>query len=174
MIRLIALGLIAAAYAVACFVSPYGFWMRDAPAVEFVAEVPDGAIPPDISYQLELKAIQYPIARPDLPLSASRVRLGYAFRTFEALKLPFSAHGSKGYVLYAESRKLLQVIPLDDEKLANLTGIAGRDLTEGFSLPWWKYAWGWLFVLALLIYLPFQFAHDARVRKLENDGQDAI
>lgn len=174
MIRLIVLGLIAAAYAAACFVSPYGFWMRDAPAVAQVADLPDSAIPPYITYKLRVDAIQYRIDRPDLPLEASRVRLGYAFRTFEALKLPFAAYGESGYVLYAESRKLLQVIPLDDEKLANLNAAAGRDLTAGYKLPWWNYVWGWLFVLAIAAYLPFQFAHDARMRRLENDGQDVI
>ena len=174
MIRLIALGLIVAAYVGVCFVSPFGFWMRDAPAVSMVAEVPDGAIPPDISRQLELKAIQYAIDRPDLPVQASRVRLGYAFRSFEALKLPFSAYGGRGYVLYAESRKLLQVIPLDDAKLANLNAIAGRDLTAGYKLPWWNYVWGWIFVALIAIWLVFQFAHEARIKKLENDGQDAI
>lgn len=174
MIRLIALGLIVAAYVGVCFVSPYGFWMRDAPAVAMVSEVPDGAIPPDISRQLEVDAIQYPINRPDLPLQASRVRLGYAFRTFEALKLPFMTYEGKGWVLYAESRKLLQVIPLDGEKLANLKTVMGHDPTAGYKLPWWNYMWGWIFVFLILVYLPFQFAHDARMRKLENDGQDVL
>ena len=174
MIRLIALGLIVAAYAAVCFVSPYGFWMRDAPAVAMVAEVPDGAIPPDIAYQLEVKAIQYRIDRPDLPVQASRVRLGYAFRTFEALKLPFWAYGEKGYVLYADSRKFLQVIPLDDQKLANLNAVAGRDLTAGYKLPWWNYVWGWIFVILIAAYLPFQFAHDARMRRQENEGRDVL
>ena len=174
MIRLIALGVIVAAYVATCFVTPFGFWMRDAPAVAKVADVPDGAIPPDITSQLRLKAIQYPIDRPDLPFEPSRVSLGYSFRTFSALGLPFSSYGGKGYVLYAESRKLLQVIPLDDEKLANLNAIAGRDLTRGYKLPWWNYMWGWSFVALLAIWLVFQFAHEARMKKLENDGQDAI
>ena len=174
MIRLSALGLILLAYIGACFVTPFGFWMRDAPAVDLVAEVPDGAIPVDISRKLEIDAIQYKIERPDLPLHASRVRLGYGFRTFSVLGLPFSAHARRGFVMYAESRKLLQVIPLDDEKLANLNAIAGRDLTAGYKLPWWSYVWGWLFVAALAIWLVFQFAHEARMRKLENAGLEAL
>jgi hypothetical protein len=172
MIRLIALGLIAAAYIATCFVSPYGFWMKDAPAVAKVADLPDAAIPPDIDRQLNFKAIQIEISRPDLPYQPSRIALGRRFRTFEALALPFSYYGEDGYVLYAVSRKRLQIIPLDDAQLANLNAIAGRDLTQGFKLHWWNYMWGWLFAIALGIWLVFQFAHEAKMRRLENEAED--
>lgn len=174
MIRLSALGLIVAAYLVTCFLSPYGFWMKDAPAVAKVADLPDAAIPSDIRWKLETKATKYPVSRPDLPVEASRLALGRQFRTFEALALPFASYGQGDYVLYAESRKYLQVLPVDDAKLAELNGIAGRDLTAGFKLDWWKYFWGWLFVAAIGIWLIFQFAHEAKMRRLENDGQDVL
>lgn len=173
MIRMIALGLIAAAYAVTCFVSPFGFWMKDSTAVVKVADLPDAAIPPDIHRQLEVKALQVVVDRPDLPFEPSRVALGKQFRTFEALKLPLAAYRVEpGYVLYAISRKRLQIIPLDDARLANINGLAGRDLTAGYKLPWWRYVWGWLFAVALGIWLIFQFAHEAKMRKLENEAED--
>ena len=172
MIRLIALGLILAAYAVTCFISPYGFWMKDAPAVAKVAELPDAAIPGNIDYLIRFKATQIAIDRPDLPFAPTRVALGRQFRTFEALKLPFAAYGDTGYVLYAESRKRLMIIPVDDARLAELNGSAGRDLTAGFKLPWWKYVWGWGFALAMAIWLVFQFAHEAKMRRLENEAED--
>lgn len=172
MIRLIALGLIAAAYVVTCFVSPYGFWMKDAPVVAKVADLPDSAIPRDIDSQLRFRAIQVPVKRPDLPVSASRAALGWSYRNFEALKLPFYTYPDHGYVMYAESQKFLQIIPLDDEALANLNAAAGRDLTAGFAFQGWRYVWGWLFVLALVIWLGFQFRHEAVMRKLEREQDD--
>jgi hypothetical protein len=172
MIRLIALAVIAAAYFATCFLSPYGFWMKDAPAVAKVADLPDAAIPGDIDYQIRFKAVQIEISRPDLPFAPSRVALGRQFRTFEALKLPFAAYSDSGYVLYAESRKRLQIIPLDDAQLAAVNAAAGRDLTAGYKLPWWNYVWGWGFALVMAIWLVFQFAHEAKMRRLENEAED--
>jgi hypothetical protein len=171
MIRLIALGLIVAAYAATCFVSPYGFWMKDSPRVAVVAELPDSAIPPDIDQQLRFQAIQVPADRPDLPFSASRVQLGWSYRIFEALKLPFHTYTDYGYVLYAESRNVLQIIPLDDAALARLNAAAGRDLTAGYAFPGWHYLWGWLFVAALAVWLAFQFRHEAVMRKRELESE---
>ena len=170
---MIALGLIAAAYLVTAFVSPFGFWMKDSTAVAKVADLPDAAIPPDVRYQLEVKALQVVVDRSDLPFEPSRLALGKQFRTFEVLALPLAAYREEpGYVLYAISRKRLQIIPLDDAKLANVNALAGRDLTAGYKLPWWNYVWGWLFAVALGIWLVFQFAHEAKMRKLENEAED--
>lgn len=170
MIRMIALGLIVAAYAVTCFLSPYGFWMKDSPRVERVAELPDAAIPPDIRWRFD-KGLQVAVNRPDLPLQASRPRLGWAYRNFEALKLPFWNYSGSGYALYSESRKYLQIIPLDDAALARLNAAAGRDLTTGYSFRGWKYLWGWVFVLAFAVWLSFQFRHDAAMRKREREQE---
>lgn len=165
MIRMIALAMIVAAYAVTCFLSPYGFWMKDSPHVLAVAELPDAAIPPDIRWQFDKKGLQVRINRQDLPLAASRTRLGWAYRNFEALKLPFYPYRGKGWVLYAESRNYLQMIPLDDAAVANLNAVAGRDLTAGFVFQRWRYLWGWIFVALLAVWLVFQFRHEAAVRK---------
>jgi len=174
MIRMIALGLIAAVYFVTCFISPFGFWMKDSTAVAKVAELPDAAIPPDVRYRLENKALQVAVNRPDLPFEPTRLALGKQFRTFEVLALPLAAYKQEpGYVLYAISRKRLQILPVDDAKLANINALAGRDLTAGYQLPWWNYVWGWLFAVALGIWLIFQFAHEAKMRKLENEADDA-
>lgn len=174
MIRMIALGLIGALYAVALFLSPHGFMMTDLPRVEKVADLPDSAIPYDIRYRLERVAIQFPNNRPDLPLEASRPALGWSFRNFEALKLPFAAYGDQnGFVMYAESRKWLQVIPLDAEALAAINAAAGRDLTAGYKFQAWKYAWGWVFVVLLLLWLFFQFRHEHLARKAEEAEEAA-
>lgn len=170
MIRMIALGLIVAAYAVTCVVSPYGFWMKDSPKVEAVAELPDAAIPGDIRWRFD-KGLQVRIDRPDLPLAASRAKLGWAYRNFELLKLPFYPYAGQGWVLYSESRNYLQMIPLDDAAVANLNAVAGRDLTAGFTFQSWRYLWGWVFVALFAVWLVFQFRHEAVVRKRERERE---
>ncbi|MES2442902.1 MAG: hypothetical protein V4574_08735 [Pseudomonadota bacterium] len=170
MIRLIFLGLIAAAYAVVCMVSPHGYWLTDLPRVAKVADLPPAAIPADFAMRLRKTGLSVPVERSDLPYEASPVRVGFSFRNFEGLKLPFVTYNDMGFVLYAESRRVTQIVPLDDAGKAALAAAAGRDLTQGYRFPWWQYSWGWLFVAALAVWLVFQFAHEARVRKAEGEG----
>ena len=166
MIRLVSLGLIVAAYVVACVLSPHGFWMTNLPRVEKIAELPAEALPKNIEYQIRFEALQIPVRRRDLPYAPSKPALGYSYRNFETLKLPFAAYEANGFVIYSESRKFLQVIPLTDETRQAITKALGRDPTAGYRFAWWKYSWGWLFAAALGIWLIFQYRHEYLMRRL--------
>lgn len=171
MIRLIFLGLIVAAYAAACVVSPHGFWMSNIPRVEKIADIPPSLLPEDADQRVRFGSIQIATRRPDLPSSPSKTMLGYSYRNFEVLKLPFAAYEDQGVVMYAESRKLLLVVPLDDAEKAALE--KGGIKVGGYHFAWWKFAWGWLFAAALGVWLIFQYRHEYLVRKRIEREQEA-
>lgn len=173
MIRLIFLGLIVAAYAAVCVVSPHGFWMSNIPRVEKIADIPEAALPEDADKRVRFGSLQIPTRRPDLTSTPSKIMLGYSYRNFETLKLPFAAYEDQGVVMYAESRKLLLVVPLDKEEQAALVKALGHDPIASYKFPWWKFTWGWPFAAALGIWLIFQYRHEYLVRKRIAREQEA-
>lgn len=164
MIRLVFLGLIAAAYAVACFVSPHPFWMLDTPHIEKLASFPRGPEAYQISKPLNESGMVIPVKRLDQPYYPDGVRIGYAYRTFSALKLPFAIYSDPGLVIYTESQSETRMTALDDYTRKFVTQKLGHDPMDGFKMPWLSYLWGWLFAAALLIWLFFQYRYEARKR----------
>jgi hypothetical protein len=165
MIRLVFLGLMTAAYAVVCFVSPHPFWMLDTPHIEQLASFPRGEDAWQISQPLNTSGTIIPVKRLDQPFYPEGVRIGYAYRTFSALKLPFVVYSDPGPVIYTESSSETRLTPLDEETHKYVTQKLGHDPLAGHGLPYLQYLWGWLFVVALLIWLFFQYRYEARKRE---------
>lgn len=164
MIRLVFLGLIAAAYAAVCFLSPYPFWMLDTPHIEQLASFPKGPDAFQISKPLSVSGMVIPVKRLDQPYTPEGVRIGYAYRTFSAMKLPFLVYSDPGPVIYTESMHETRLTPLDDETRKYAAEKLGHDPLQGFDLPYRTYLWGWAFVVALLVWLFFQYRYEARKR----------
>jgi hypothetical protein len=164
MIRLVFLGLIAAAYAVVCFVSPYSFWMLDEPHFAQLAYFPEGPDAMEIGTPLRRSGIEIPTNRPDLPPYNAGIKIGYSYRTFSALKLPLFVYADQGPVIYGETSTHTKLTPMDDASRALVTKKLGRDPLAGFGLPYLRSMWGLLFFAALAIWLFFQYRHEARRR----------
>jgi hypothetical protein len=165
MIRLVFLGLIAAAYAAVCFVSPRPFWMLDEPHIEQLAYFPEGADAQEIGTPLRESGIVIPTNRPDLPPYNAGIKIGYSYRTFSALKLPLFVYADQGQVIYAETTTQTKMTPMDDASRKLVTEKLGKDPLAGFGLPYLRSMWGLLFFAALILWLFFQYRHEARRRE---------
>lgn len=172
MIRLICLGLIAAAYAVVCFVSPHSFWMLNTPHTVQMASFPRGPEAYQILKPLNESGMVIPVKRLDQPYYPDGVRIGYVYRTFSALKLPLAIYSDPGPVIYTESRDETRMTPLDDATRKYVTEKLGHDPMQGFELPYRDYLWGWAFVIAIAVWLFFQFRYERirEARRREEEG----
>ena len=173
MIRLVFLGLIAAAYAVVCFVSPHSFWMLDQPHTRELAAFPRGPEAYRISQPLKDSGMVVPVKRLDQPYYPEGVKIGYSYRTFSALKLPLFIYTDQGPIIYTESRDETRLTQLDDETRKFVTEKLGRDPFAGFGLPYLANMWGLGFVAALAIWLFFQYRYE-RIRDAKRREEEGL
>lgn len=100
--------------------------------------------------------------------SPGKPMLGYSYREFSVLALPFSARTDMGISLYQEGKDGYKVFPLDKDYLDLLEKELGVRLEAGYSFPFWKFIWGWLFAGAVIIWLIFKRRDELR-RQREAD-----
>lgn len=113
--------------------------------LRFGAFLPKGRMPDDVRYMPQ-------VVDPGPPM------LGWSFREFDLMALPFWATKEMGFVLYREGANGYQVVPLDKDYLdllAQETG--GKHLEEGYFFPVWRYTWGWAIVALVLAWIVLQF-----------------
>lgn len=91
-------------------------------------------------------------------------RLGYLVREFNFFAMPFYASRDPGFAIYTVTDGRLQVQPLDDAGLDLLAQQAGKRLESGYVFPFWYHAWGWLFVIGLLIVAGLELRANTRHR----------
>lgn len=121
--------------------------------LSYGAFLPKGRIPDDVRYMPQ-------VIEPGAPM------LGWSFREFDLMALPFWAKQEMGYVLYREGANGYQVVPLDKDYLdllAKETG--GKHLEEGYIFPIWLYVWGWGIVLLVPAWIILQIRGERKRRE---------
>jgi hypothetical protein len=78
--------------------------------------------------------------------------------------MPFWASKELGFVTYIETPEGLRFSVMVPEQLALLEELTGRKYSDRYSFPWHEHLWGWLFVLAFLIWLVLNRRAEAKWR----------
>jgi hypothetical protein len=151
----IILGLLAAALGAVLFLSDRPWGMTGSYRIAKIATLPDDPrLAPVRRYtQIGSGALPY-IGREAPPPQGSRppLRLGWAYREFSAFRMPFWASSEWGMVTYYDApwgRQFAVIMPGQKPLLDQL---AGAPVTQNYRFPWYRYLWGWLFVVGLGIW----------------------
>jgi hypothetical protein len=94
------------------------------------------------------------------------LQLGYSYREISFFGLPIWAYPEYGLVTFVEVPSGYQIAILRSKQVELLGELLGRDVS-GYSLPYWKHLWGWLFPLGFLAALFLLLREDARRREAE-------
>lgn len=130
--------------------------LANSPDVAPVAIVPLRAEPDGV--RPYISAFGYHVPKTAWRASASAapdtrsLRIGYSVRQVTFLTLPMFAYPEAGYVLYLDEGWANGLAPLGKDGLADLEHKAGAPLAQGWIFPVWRYAWGWLFPLAIALF----------------------
>lgn len=146
--------------------SPLPWSITNSPGFDRIAAVPAEAQKP-LRTWLDEHGIKLPW--PGAPETEQPLlTLGYAYRQVTALKLPFAAYGDPGSVLFDARGKWGPPVPVDDETAAELRQLTGRALDADYTFPLWRYVWGWLLFVPLVLWAWLQ--RRAEERRLAKAG----
>jgi hypothetical protein len=113
--------------------APRAFALTNAPHIALVARLP--RTPEFSGYDDKGEPIQ--------------LDLGYSYREISALWMPFFAFQDQGFVMYSGGGDAISIAPVTDVDRAEITKVAGIDLTKGYSFPYYAHIWGWLSIVGL-------------------------
>ncbi|MGY4398635.1 hypothetical protein ACVWZA_003843 [Sphingomonas sp. UYAg733] len=150
MIRHVVLALIVLAYAGTAYLSPLEWNARSVPEIAHVADLPPQTDQAKFGEFLRYTGIAVTRAAKAPVTSESPVELGYSFRQISVMRLPLIGYRELGLALYQEQADGYRMVPLNDDYIAELEKEPGARLDTNYIFPWWKYAWGWLFAVALI------------------------
>ncbi|HEX8366868.1 MAG TPA: hypothetical protein VF603_16430 [Allosphingosinicella sp.] len=152
----IALGLLAAAFALAFFLSEREWGLTSMPRVEAIDTLPATPELAAVRRYTEIGSGLLPYlprerARKAAALRVERqpLRVGFSYREISILRLPIWAAEDNGLVTYIELPSWYQIALINDDQVRLLERISGRSYS-GYSFPRWKHMWGWLFLLGLI------------------------
>lgn len=70
--------------------------------------------------------------------------LGWSYREFSALWMPFAAWKEEGFVFYAHGPDgQTHLAPATGRELAAIKQLTGVDYEADYAFPYWQYYWGW-------------------------------
>jgi hypothetical protein len=171
MVPRIVLGLLAAAFALNFFLSDREWGLTSMPAVEAIDTLPDRPELASVRHYTEIGSGLLPYtarrraAHADDPVDPRPpVRVGYAYRELSILRLPLWASEEAGLVTYFETRAGWQIAIMVPEQVRLLERMSGRSYS-GYSFPFWKHMWGWLFALGLVLWYVLQRRAEAKWRE---------
>jgi hypothetical protein len=101
------------------------------------------------------------------PRSDPRVKLGWVYREFSALRMPFFARAEVGPVTFIELPAGRQFAILSPEQAAQIDEMVGRPVARGQSFAWYNHLWGWMIVPALIGWTLLR-RREARIREDEH------
>ena len=139
------------------------------PRIDEVAVIPDNAKTAQVREYTEYGSGILPYmpreARPGPgPDSERPIKLGWSYREFSLLRMPFWASKELGFVTYIETPEGLRFSVMVPEQLALLEQLTGETYSKRYSFPWHSHLWGWLFVLAFLTWLALNRRAEAKWR----------
>jgi len=95
------------------------------------------------------------------------IDLGWSYREFSALWMPFAAWKEEGLVFYSRGTDgQMNLAPATRRELAAIKALTGVDYEADYAFPYWQYYWGWI-PLSLVI------AFVVRRRRQEQKRKDA-
>lgn len=129
--------------------------LTSAPRVAEIDTLPDDpALAPVRNYtEAGAGTLPYPErrTRPAAQAGPPPLKLGWAYREVGLLGMPLYAYPEPGLVTYFERPDAIHAAILTPAQLALLDRLTGRSYSQ-LSFPWYKYLWGPLFVLGLLLW----------------------
>jgi hypothetical protein len=96
-----------------------------------------------------------------------QLKLGWVYREFSALRMPFFARSEVGPVTFIELPAGRQFAILGPEQAAQIDEMVGRPVAQGQGFAWYEHLWGWLIVLGLLAWTLLR-RREARIREDEH------
>jgi hypothetical protein len=91
--------------------------------------------------------------------------LGWSYREFSALWMPFAAWKEHGLVFYSRGADgQTNLAPATRRELSAIKALTGVDYETDYAFPYWQYLWGWI-PLTLVIALVFWRRHVEQKRK---------
>ena len=153
--------------ALAFYVSKRDWSATSMPRIEQVDVIPDGPRTADVREYTEIGSGILPyMSRETRPAPGVRppLKLGWSYREFGLLGMPFWASKELGFVTYVETPEGLQFAVLMPEQVKLLEELTGKTYSD-YSFPLYRHAWGWLFVLAFLVWLWLNRRAEAKWRE---------
>jgi hypothetical protein len=152
----IALGLLAAAFAVTFFLSEREWGLTNMPRVAEVDTLPETPRLAAVRRYTQIGSGLLPyLPRERARRAASvaeegqRLKVGFSYREISILRMPIWASEDNGLVTYLELPSWYQIALINEDQVRLLERITGRSYS-GYSFPRWRHMWGWLFLLGLI------------------------
>jgi hypothetical protein len=129
--------------------------LTSAPRVAEIATLPDApALTPVRNYaEMSAGTLAYPERRtpPLAEAGPPPLKIGWAYREVSLLGMPLYGYPEPGIVAYFERPEAIHAASLGPEQLALLDRLTGGSYSS-LSFPWYKYLWGPLFLLGILLW----------------------
>ena len=82
--------------------------------------------------------------------------LGWSYREFSAVWMPFAAWKDAGFVFYSRGTDgQTHLAPATGRELEAIKQLTGIDYEADYAFPYWHYFWGWIplaFVIGLIVW----------------------
>jgi hypothetical protein len=141
--------------------------LTSAPRVAEIDTLPDDpALAPVRNYaETSAGTLPYPERRtpPAAEAGPPPLKVGWAYREVGLLGMPLYGYPEPGIVTYFERPDAIHAAILGHEQLALLDRLTGRSYSS-LSFPWYRYAWGPLFLLGIFLWT---WARTREVRRAE-------
>ena len=170
MIPRLFLALLALCAGLVLFVSERPWSATSMPRIDEVAVIPDGPKTASVREYTEYGSGVLPYMPREAPPapgpdSERPIKLGWSYREFSVLRMPFQASKELGFVTYIETPEGRRFSVMVPEQLELLEQLAGRKISARYSFPWHRHLWGWAFVLAFLVWLFLNRRAEAKWRE---------
>lgn len=95
-----------------------------------------------------------------------QIKVGWVYREFSALRMPFFARAEFGPVTFVDLPHGRQFAMLGPAQIELLDELAGRPVAADYGFAWYERLWGWLIVIALIVWTLLR-RREARIREDE-------
>lgn len=143
---------------------------QNLPRIEAIETLPDGAKLAKVRRFTEYGSGILPytklerMEREKADWNRQPLKLGFSYREVTFAALPIIAYREYGLVTYLEEPGGYRIAILQPKQVELLQELTGRDYS-GYSFPYWKHLWGWLFVIGFIVAACLYFLEEARRRE---------